>query len=59
MRYVVINRDKVIAVAHFVDDAQKCAQRMSGIPFTSWTPAGEMVQIDGTPTGYKLAVMEA
>lgn len=59
MRYVVINGNAVIGVAHFVDDAQRCAERMSGIPFTTWTPAGELLQIDGTQTGYKLAMMEA
>lgn len=59
MRYVVINRNEVIGVAHFVDDAQRCAERMSEVPFTTWTTTGELLQVDGTPTGYRLAMMEA
>lgn len=59
MRFVVINENKVIGVAHFADDAQRCAERMSGVAFAAWTPAGEMLHIDGSHTGYKLGVMEA
>lgn len=58
MRFVVINENKVIGVAHFADDAQRCAERMSAVPGTTWTPAGEMIQLDGTPTGYRLGVMD-
>lgn len=54
MRFAVINRSTAIGIAHFPDDAMDCARRMSGIQFAAFTPAGEMLHMDGSATGYRI-----
>lgn len=58
MRFVVINKSKVIAVGHFADEIMDCARRMAGSAAAAFTPTGEMISFDGTPTGYRIMKIE-
>jgi hypothetical protein len=57
MRFAIINRNTAIGIAHFPDDAMDCARRMSGNQFAVFTPAGEMLELDGTQTGYRIMAL--
>jgi hypothetical protein len=53
--FVIFHNATMIGVADFIDDAQRCAERMSGqVDPVAWTPTGDMIDINGASTGYFL-----
>lgn len=58
MRFGIVRGPALKGVAHFVDEAQEFAARFSGITKqVTWTESGEMITLDGRPTGWKLVTL--
>jgi len=55
VKFAIMSDDTMKGVAWYVDEAQDFAVRVmaSGEPVT-WTPAGEMITLNGEHTGWRL-----
>lgn len=57
MRFGIVRGRELKGVAHFVDEAQEFAHRFSRIKHANWNETGEMINLNGQPTGWKLVTL--